>query len=186
MTATAAKRSPAFKTRLAGRVRIGMAKAANPTKAPAMQAYMKSAMPYYGINLPDVRAICKAAFAQLPPATCSEWRTSVLDLWRGARYREERYAAIQLLALKEHARCRTPEILPMLEEMITTGAWWDCVDEISQVVGELLHSHPKQLRPVMRSWSTDPNLWKRRVSIICQLSFKRETDLRLLLSLIHI
>jgi 3-methyladenine DNA glycosylase AlkD len=32
----------------------------------------------------------------------------------------------------------------------------------------------------MRAWSTDPNLWKRRVSIICQLSFKRDTDLKLL------
>lgn len=32
----------------------------------------------------------------------------------------------------------------------------------------------------MRDWSTDANLWKRRVSIICQLSFKRDTDLKLL------
>jgi 3-methyladenine DNA glycosylase AlkD len=32
----------------------------------------------------------------------------------------------------------------------------------------------------MRTWSTDPNMWKRRVSIICQLKFKRETDLDLL------
>src|SRR5439155_772199 len=31
-----------------------------------------------------------------------------------------------------------------------------------------------------RAWSTDVNMWKRRVSIICQLSFKRETDLELL------
>jgi 3-methyladenine DNA glycosylase AlkD len=48
------------------------------------------------------------------------------------------------------------------------------------VVGELLRSHPKKIRPVMRAWSTDANLWKRRVSIICQLSFKRDTDLELL------
>jgi 3-methyladenine DNA glycosylase AlkD len=32
----------------------------------------------------------------------------------------------------------------------------------------------------MRAWSTDANLWKRRVSIICQLSFKRDSDLELL------
>ena len=32
----------------------------------------------------------------------------------------------------------------------------------------------------MRAWSTDPDLWKRRVSIICQISFKKETDLELL------
>ena len=32
----------------------------------------------------------------------------------------------------------------------------------------------------MRRWSTDANMWKRRVSIICQLRFKGDTDLELL------
>jgi 3-methyladenine DNA glycosylase AlkD len=36
------------------------------------------------------------------------------------------------------------------------------------------------MRPVMRAWSKDENLWKRRVSIICQISFKHDTDLELL------
>ena len=32
------------------------------------------------------------------------------------------------------------------------------------------------------AWSKDANLWKRRVSIICQISFKRDSDLELLYS----
>jgi 3-methyladenine DNA glycosylase AlkD len=68
----------------------------------------------------------------------------------------------------------------MLEELIVTGAWWDYVDELAHVVGDLLSSHPKEMRPMMRAWSKDPNLWKRRVSIICQISFKQDTDLELL------
>jgi 3-methyladenine DNA glycosylase AlkD len=48
------------------------------------------------------------------------------------------------------------------------------------VVGDLLRADPRVMRPLMRRWSTDPNLWKRRVSIICQLRFKSETDLGLL------
>ena len=32
----------------------------------------------------------------------------------------------------------------------------------------------------MRSWSRDPDKWKRRSSIICQLNRKHETDLSLL------
>jgi 3-methyladenine DNA glycosylase AlkD len=36
------------------------------------------------------------------------------------------------------------------------------------------------MRPLMRAWSTDEHLWRRRVSIICQISFKQETDLVLL------
>jgi 3-methyladenine DNA glycosylase AlkD len=47
-------------------------------------------------------------------------------------------------------------------------------------VGNLLRSYPERMRPVMRAWSTDKDMWKRRVSIICQVSSKRDTDLELL------
>ena len=147
-----------------------------------MQAYMKSEMPYRGITAPDMRAISKRVFAEHPISSCEEWQSAVLELWREARFREERYAAIELLAQRRHRDCRTPDVLPIYEEMITTGAWWDYVDEVSQHVGNLLRSHPELMKPVMRAWSTDKSLWKRRVSIICQISFKKETDLELLYS----
>ncbi len=145
-----------------------------------MQAYMKSAMPYHGVSLPQLRAIARDVFAGVPGMTCEEWRSVVLDLWRGARFREELYAALVLLRLKRYGGCVTPAVMPMLEEIIVTGAWWDVVDESAHTVGDLLRGHPAELRPLMRQWSTDPNLWKRRVSIICQLGFKRDTDLELL------
>ena len=145
-----------------------------------MQAYMKSAMPYYGINLPDVRALSKKVFAEAALTSCQQWQDAVLDLWRNARYREERYAALELLSAKQHRDCLTPAMMLVLEEMIISGAWWDLVDGIAPVIGVLLRKYPREIRPVMRQWSTDPNLWKRRVSIICQLSFKRDTDLELL------
>jgi len=153
--------------------------AANPLKAAGMQAYMKSTMPYHGINMPQLRAISREVFDG-SAMSCVEWSETILELWRGARYREERYAAMFLLGMKGHRACVTPAIMPVLEEMIVTGAWWDYVDEIAPVVGDLLRRYPKQIRPLMRRWSTDPNLWKRRVSIICQLAFKRDTDLDLL------
>jgi 3-methyladenine DNA glycosylase AlkD len=127
-----------------------------------------------------MRAITKRVFAEHPLESCEQWRAAVLELWREARFREERYAAIGLLAHKRHRDCRTPDVLPLYEEMITTGAWWDYVDEIAHHVGDLLRSHPQQVGPVMRAWSTDKDMWKRRVSIICQISFKNDTDLDLL------
>jgi 3-methyladenine DNA glycosylase AlkD len=157
-----------------------MAAAADPARAPGMQAYMKSTMPYYGLKSAQVDGICKKVFADNPFPSCREWTAAILDLWRGARYREERYASIRLISVKAHRECWTPTLMQVLEEMIVTGAWWDYVDSIAQVVGELLRSHPREIRPLMRSWSKDSNLWKRRVSIICQVSFKRDTDLKLL------
>jgi 3-methyladenine DNA glycosylase AlkD len=163
------------------KLRRAMAAAADPKRAIGMQAYMKSTMPYYGLTLPVVRTISREVFGDME-MECNEWRETLLELWRGARRREERYAAMFLLTMKRHRNCLTPALMPMLEQMVVTGAWWDHVDELAMVIGDLLQQHPKQLRPLIRKWSTDPNLWKRRVSIICQLKFKRETDLDLLYS----
>lgn len=145
-----------------------------------MKAYMKSSMPYYGINMPEVRAITRSVFEGT--LACDELRDTVIRLWRSARFREERYAAQILLRQRKHLDCLTSSDMPMLEEMVVTGAWWDLVDELSVVIGDVLRRCPREMRPLMRSWSTDPNMWKRRVSILCQLKFKQETDLELLYS----
>jgi 3-methyladenine DNA glycosylase AlkD len=164
------------------RLHAAMVVEADPSRAAQMQAYMKSTMPYHGLRLPQVRAICKRLFADERYPGCREWREQVLALWRGARFREERYAALVLASDKRFSECRGPDALPMLEEMITTGAWWDLVDEVAHLIGEMLRAHPRELRPAMRTWSTDRDPWKRRVSIICQISFKKQTDLKLLYS----
>jgi 3-methyladenine DNA glycosylase AlkD len=160
-------------TKLSTSLRAALAAAADPELAPGMQAYMKSEMPYRGIKSADLRAICKLVFAENPLDSCGAWQAAILELWRGAKYREERYAALELIALRRHRECRTPQAVPLYEELITTGAWWDYVDTVAHHVGDLLRSHPKEVRPLMRAW-------KRRVSIICQVSFKRDTDLELL------
>ena len=161
-------------------LRAEMKAAGDPARAPGMQAYMKSTMPYYGLKSAQVDSICQKVFAEHPFPSCREWSVAILEVWRGARFREERYAAIRLISVKAHRECWSPALMPMLEEMIVTGAWWDYVDSIAHVVGDLLRLHPKQMRPLMRAWSADANLWKRRVSIICQISFKKHTDLALL------
>jgi len=141
---------------------------------------MKSTMPYYGLSLPQVRGVCKEVFSEREPGSCAGWKSAVLELWRGARHREERHAALYLLREKRYRECVGPGLMPMIEEMVETGAWWDLVDELVHTVGGLLRAHPKEIKPVMRAWSTDSNMWKRRVAIICQLSFKGDTDLELL------
>src|SRR5438552_10814668 len=70
-----------------------------------------------------VRSISRKAFDR-SAMSCAEWRATILELWRSARYREERYAALFLLGLKRRRACLTPKQMPMLEELIVTGAWW--------------------------------------------------------------
>ena len=71
--------------------------------------------------------------------------------------------------------------MPMYEEFIVDGAWWDHVDDIAiHRIGPLLRDHRDELEPVMRAWSTDDDMWKRRTAIICQVGAKSEIDLGLL------
>jgi len=162
-------------------IRAALAAAADPAKAPGMQAYMKSAMPYLGVPKP-VRALAlRPVLAGRTLPDPASWTATVLALWRDAAYREERYAAIDLTGHRAYRAYQRSTTLAMYEEMITTGAWWDYVDEVaSRRVGPLLAAEPAVIRPVMLRWSRDADLWRRRTSIICQLSLKAATDLDLL------
>ena len=64
--------------------------------------------------------------------------------------------------------------------MITTGAWWDFVDETAHRIGELLRADPATMAPVLREWSRSPDRWLRRTAVIAQLGFKERTDVELL------
>jgi len=168
------------------RLRKALQQAGDPNRAPVMQAYMKSAMPYHGVPTPLLRQICKVTFADVEFATASHWQAQVLDLWRDASFREERYAALYLAGDKRWRSFQTLSAMKVYEELIVTGAWWDYVDDIaSHRVGPILKDYPAPMRRKMLSWSTSNNLWKRRTTILCQLGFKGETDLELLYACIE-
>jgi 3-methyladenine DNA glycosylase AlkD len=167
-------------------VRRELRRLADPRKAAAMQAYMKSSMPYLGVSSPVLRGSYESLFREVDPNTPKIWRAMVAELWRGAKYREERYAAIALTGTKRCALFQTPAAMPLYEEMIVTGAWWDYVDEIAaNRVGPILRGYPAPMKKKMLTWSKCKNIWKRRTSILCQLRFKQDTDLNLLYACIE-
>ncbi len=147
---------------------------------------MKSAMPYYGVTTPKLRALTKKIFDTHRLSNAVEWRDAVMTIWREAEYREERYAAIELTGHRFYRDFQTLDALPMYEEMIVTGAWWDFVDAIAtQRLGTLLRHYSRPMRKTMLAWSrcrmkAPGGMWKRRAAILCQLSLKRDTHLDLL------
>ena len=167
--------------RLIRAVRRGLRAVADPDKAAGMQAYMKSAMPYLGVQTPVLRRTLRPLFEKHPQDGFDAWRDTVLALWRKAAYREERYAAMELTGHPLYRDHQKMKALPLYEEMIITGAWWDYVDMIaSHRLGGLLANHPAPMRKKMIAWARGRDLWKRRSAILCQLGFKRDTDLELL------
>jgi 3-methyladenine DNA glycosylase AlkD len=168
------------------RVRQALEAAAEPARAPAMQAYMKSAMPYLGVSSAPRRTALKTVFAGLEWPDSAAWQHDVLSLWRDAEFREERYAAIELTAVKAARPFQCIDALPMYEEMIITGAWWDYVDEIAgHQLWALLQNDRVAMTKQMLAWSTDADMWKRRSSILCQIPAKSATDLDLLYACIE-
>ena len=150
---------------------------ADPERALQQQAYIKSQMPFLGVVAPDLRITAKQVFDDHPLASEAAWLEAIAALWRGARYREERHAAIQLAGHGKYRRWLTPNAVPVLEEMVVTGAWWDFVDTLAtNHFGTLLANHPKTMKPLLKRWATDDDMWRRRTAILAQLKFKTATD----------
>lgn len=162
-------------------IRQALAANANSERAVQQQRYMKSEMPYWGLTTPILRATVKPIISAHPLPDAANWNRVIKTLYDQATHREERYAALAIArATPYRAWARDPASLGLYEHLIRTGAWWDLVDETAHLVGDLLTSHRRDITPLMREWATDPDLWIRRVSIICQLGSKTDTDTVLL------
>lgn len=162
-------------------VRAALRRAADPARAAGQQAYMKSAMPYLGVTMPDVRRIARLAGKDL--RSPDEARGLARALWDEATHREERYAGMILLGgpvLRGDL-----DSVPLLEHMVRTGRWWDFTDDLAGRVRELHDRHPVETARLVRDWSVDEDLWMRRLAILSQLGCRDRTDLALLSQLLE-
>jgi 3-methyladenine DNA glycosylase AlkD len=142
---------------------------ADPAAAAPMQAYMKSALPFYGIAAPLRRKLMAEAVREHPARDTPALADTMRTLWRRAKFREERYAAMELARVGPHKKLLTPALLPLYEEMIVTSAWWDCCDDISgAALAALLGRHPATVKPLLRRWARGDDLWLRRAAMLCQ------------------
>ena len=66
-----------------------------------------------------------------------------------------------------------------MQTLITEKSWWDSSDVLDRIVGDIALLHP-EVNAVLLAWSTDDNIWLRRVAIDHQLLRKQHTDTALL------
>jgi 3-methyladenine DNA glycosylase AlkD len=147
---------------------------ADPAKAPAMAAYMKTTQPFLGVPTPMRAAMLKQMGDRFAPPDQKSYARSVMALWK-LPHREEQYCAISFA--RRYAPFITPASLPLYERMVREGAWWDFVDEIAvNLVGAVYGNFRAQTRPVIERWIDDEDMWIRRTALLSHLKHKRDTD----------
>lgn len=165
---------------LAAEIRSALRAEADPMRAAAQQAYMKSALPYLGLRVPQTRRIARELGADASAATL---RLTARELWDAATHREEWYAALALLGLRQVRS--DPRNVPLIEHVIRTGRWWDITDEVVHRITDLLDADPEATRALVLTWARESDMWLRRVAILSQLGRRDRTDRELLAAVIE-
>jgi len=169
-------------------LRRALGTAGDAVRADGQQRYMKSAMPYWGLTSPVLRATVRPILDE--PAyrieTRQEWEGTIRALWDEATHREEWYAALAVARHRHYRRWRDSDTMPLYRHLIETGAWWDVVDDIAtHLVREVVLGNPEVEGLRMREWADDEHLWIRRSAVICQVGAKERTDPVLLADVIE-
>jgi 3-methyladenine DNA glycosylase AlkD len=155
-------------------VQTELVRRADPEKAVGMQAYMKTDMPFYGVQKAGRVEILRTLVRSISPADRDEYEALVLALW-GLPHREEKYLAIGFA--RHFPEFVVPGSIPLYRRLIVEGAWWDFVDEVAtKLIRRLVVAEPALTWPVVDEWIDDDDMWLRRTAILCQIGAKEHTD----------
>jgi 3-methyladenine DNA glycosylase AlkD len=139
-----------------------------------MADYMQNKFVFLGIPKPKLKEIIKPYIKESKKYEL-DWK--FIDICWKKDYREAQYVAIEYLDC--FMKALTDKDLPNLRKLIITKSWWETVDSIDAMVGDIILKN-KQLEKEMLEWSKDKNLWLRRTSIDFQQRYKEKTNQKLL------
>jgi 3-methyladenine DNA glycosylase AlkD len=149
----------------------------NDDNAGPMRKYMKDHFPFLGIKSPLRKELEKQFFKETGILKEEFNKDFVVGLWEKDE-REYQYTAITYTG--KFIKKLPKDAIQFLERLITTKSWWDSVDSIAPLVGELARKYPELVEKTINHWSVDENYWLRRVAILFQLKYKQQTNETLL------
>lgn len=153
---------------------------ANAENAIPMRAYMRSQFVFLGIKTPLRRQLLKD-IGRIS-ASSTELLQLAQALWQLPQ-REFHYVAIDMLA--QHRKILRLEDIPALLDLAQQQAWWDSVDGLAGVIGDVLfaaRSHHFEAQVSMDLALRDPSMWVRRIAMTHQLGWRLHTDTQRLFS----
>jgi 3-methyladenine DNA glycosylase AlkD len=155
-------------------VRQALEPLADAQAARQMRAYMRDQFPFLGLSAP-LRRQAVAALGR--PAFGAEALLQAAEALWSLPQREYRYTAVDLLA--RHARQLELSCVPALLALALREPWWDTVDGLAGVVGDVLRQ-ARRTQPHAQGLMDEalhaPSFWTRRIALLHQLGWRLETD----------
>jgi len=148
--------------------------AANPEQAAKMSAYMRDQFKYLGIPTPQRKKLSRDCLKTLDKKS-ADW-DFIFKCWRQSE-REFQYLAMDYLT--KIKTVLTPSDIPNLRELAVQKSWWDTIDGLDRIVGDIAIRFP-EVNETLLKWSIDENFWLRRLAIDHQLTRGEKTDTDLL------
>lgn len=147
------------------------------TKAPQMQAYMKTDQLFYGVQSVLRKQIFRDAIRKYPIISQEVWKKVILELWNGT-HREEMYQALEVA--ERYKIYHDEAAWNLFEKLLRSATNWDTVDWLSSnLIGRLVEKY-LHFEKQLVEWSEDDNLWVRRASLLSHLKHKEKTNIKLL------
>ena len=157
-------------------LRIALETAADPTRAAPMQAYMRDQFVFLGVAAPQRRLAARGLLAGLKGIAADTLLEHAQLLWQQPQ-REYQHVALDMLAL--HRRQLGVEHLPALLGLARQRAWWDSVDGMAGIVGDVLQAELRRggdghahMLPALQH----ADFWLRRIAMLHQLGWRADTD----------
>lgn len=164
------------------KIQSELSRAGNTVIALGQKKYMKSEIPYWGVQSPELKIICAKIFKDHPPINNSEYRNVIIYLFNNAEKREEWYVAMNY-ALNFN-KYKIEKNIDVYMKIVCISQWWDVVDSVAQnLIGRTLLDSPN-LHSYLHNWIINDNMWVRRTALLAQLKYKEKTEFELLVELI--
>lgn len=147
----------------------------NIKNAISMSKYMRDKFKFYGIPSPLRKTIYKEFIKNEKKNKIIDW--SFLDKCYEDEHREFQYLVFDYLA--SFNKTLKYEDIPKIEKYVKTKQWWDTIDFFDRIIGNIGLTDTR-VNDLMLKWSTDKDIWLRRIAIDHQNGRKDKTNTKLL------
>ncbi|MDN2696500.1 DNA alkylation repair protein [Janthinobacterium sp. SUN073] len=157
-------------------LRIALEAAAEPGRTAPMQAYMRDQFVFLGVAAPQRRLAARDLLAGLKGIDAGTLLEHVQRLWQQPE-REYQHVALDMLDM--HRRQLNIAHLPALLALAHQRAWWDSVDGMAGIVGDVLlaeHRRGGDGHAHMSDALRHTDFWLRRIAMLHQLGWRADTD----------